>query len=272
LWAFDPGRVKSLQLRTAKTQVSLAKTDAGNWRWEGRPDFRVRPDRVEQLLRRLSEARITGFPPAPKDLKAVGLAPPPTEVSVATPQGVQTLFIGARVKEGYYARVGNQGPVVQVGLSVPDEIARTIPILEDRRLWSGALMEVRKVVWGTPGKTWTATKELDFWKLTGPDKAEFKQSAPRVEMALVNFQNLEYSSLLPQAGAPGNAAFTLEFFDGAGKPMFKLEELGQPGQAGVVVRTQAGDTVGVAVVSQQNFSRWQEEMARLTTPPPQPRQ
>ena len=272
LWAFDPGQVKSLQLRTAKTQVSLAKTDAGNWRWEGRPDFRVRPDRVEQLLRRLSEARITGFPPAPKDLKAVGLAPPPTEVSVATPQGVQTLFIGARVKEGYYARVGNQGPVVQVGLSVPDEIARTIPILEDRRLWSGALMEVRKVVWGTPGKTWTATKELDFWKLTGPDKAELKQSAPRVEMALVNFQNLEYSSLLPQAGAPGNAAFTLEFFDGAGKSMFKLEESGQSGQAGFVVRTQAGDTVGRAVVPQQNFSRWQEEMARLTTPPPQPKQ
>ena len=273
LWAFDPGRVKSLQLRTAKTQVSLTKTAAGTWRWEGRPDFRVRPDRVEQLLRRLSEARITRFPPAPKDLKAVGLAPrAPTEVSVATPQGVQTLFIGARVKEGYYARVGDQGPVVQVGLSVPDEIARTIPILEDRRLWSGALMEVRKVVWGTPGKTWTATKELDFWKLTGPDKAEFKQSAPRVEMALVNFQNLEYSSLLPQAGVPGNAAFTLESFDGAGKSLFKLEELGQPGQAGVVVRTQAGDTVGRAVVSQQNFSRWQEEMARLTTPPPQPKQ
>ncbi len=30
LWAFDPGRVKSLQLRTAKTQVSLAKTDGRN--------------------------------------------------------------------------------------------------------------------------------------------------------------------------------------------------------------------------------------------------
>ena len=244
LWAFDPGQVKSLQLRTAKTQVSLAKTAAGTWRWEGRPDFRVRPDRVEQLLRRLSEARITGFPPAPKDFWAAGLAPrAQTEVSVATPQGVQTLFIGARVKEGYYARVGDQGPVVQVGLPVPEEIARTIPILEDRRLWSGALMEVHKVVWGTPGKTWTATKEMDFWKLTGPDKAEIKQSAPRVEMALANFQNLEYSSLLPQAGAPGNAAFTLEFFDGAGKSRFSLEELGQPGQAGVEVRTKTGDTV-----------------------------
>ena len=130
-------------------------------------------------------------------------------------------------------------------------------------------MEVRQVVWGTPGKTWTATWKMDFWKLTGPDKAEVKQSAPRLEMALVNFQNLEYSSLLPQAGTPGKEAFFLEFFDAAGKSMFRLDELGPQGQAGVGVRTQTGDTVVAAVVPQQNFSRWQEEMARLTTPPPQ---
>ncbi len=271
LLAFDPGQVKALQLRTAKDEVNLAKTD-GTWGWKGRPDFRVRPDRVEQLLRQLREARITGFPPAPQDFWAAGLAPrAQTEVSVATPQGVQTLFIGARVKEGYYARVGRQGPVVQVGQAVPEEIARTIPSLEDRRLWSGALREIHKVVWGTPGKTWTATKEMDFWKLTGPDKAEIKQSPPRVEMALVDFQNLEYTSLLPQASTPGNATFTLEFFDGAGKSRFNLEELGQPGQAGVEVRTKTGDTVVAAVVPQQNFSRWQQEMARLTTPPPQPK-
>ena len=119
-----------------------------------------------------------------------------------------------------------------------------VPSSEATSLWSGPLMEVHKVVWGTPGKTWTATKGTDFWKLTGPDKAEIKQSAPRVELALANFQNLEYSSLLPQAGAPGNAAFILEFFDGAGKSLFRLEELAQPGQAGVAVRTQTGDTVG----------------------------
>lgn len=271
LWAFDPGQVKSVKLRTDKTEVNLEKRGA-TWTWMGRPDFRVRSDRVEQMLRRLSEARVTGFPPTPKDLKAAGLAPrSQTEVTVATPQGVQTLFIGARVKEGYYARVGDQGPVVQVGLTVPDDITRTIPILEDRRLWSGALMEVQKVVWGTPGKTWTATKEMDFWKLIGPAKAEVKQSAPRVEMALVNFQNLEYSSLLPQAGTPGKEALFLEFFDAAGKSLFRLDELGQPGQAGIAVRTKTGDTVKRAVVPQQNFNRWREEMARLTMPPAQPK-
>ena len=270
LWTFDPKQVTALKLRTGKTQVDLEKRDAA-WTWTGRPNFRVRPDRVDQLLRQLSEARITGFPEAPKDLKAAGLAQPETEVSLTTPQGPQTLSIGARAKEGYYARVGAQGPVVQVGLPLPDEIARTIPILEDRRLWGGAILDVRKVVWGTPAKTWTATKETDSWKLSGPDKAELKQAGPRLEMALVTFQNLEYSSLLPKPPAPGKADFFLELFDGAGKSRFRLDELGQAGPAGVTVRTKTGETVLTALVPQQPFSRWQEEMARLTTPPPQPK-
>jgi len=268
LWAFDPGQVKSVKIRTEKTQVNLDKSGSA-WTWVGRPNFRVRADRVEQLLQQLREARVTGFPAAPKDLPAAGLAPQAkTEVTVATPQGAQTLFIGARVGEGYYARVGNQGPVVQVGLPLPEEITRTLPILEDRRLWSGAILDVHKVVWGAPGKIWTATKEMNFWKLAGPEKTEIKQSAPRVEMVLVNFQHLEYVSLLPQSGAPGQEAFTLEFFDAAGKTLFRLEELGKQGAAGIAVRTKTGDTVVTAIVPQPNFSRWQEDLARLTTPPP----
>ena len=268
LWSFDPGQVKAVRLRTGKTQVNLEKTEAGAWRWVGRPNLRVRPDRVEQLLRQLREDRITGFPPAPKDLKTAGLAPRArTEVTVTTSQGAQTLYVGARLDKGYYARVGDQGPVVQVSLDLPQQVSRTIPILEDRRLWSGPILEIHQVVWGAPGKTWTATKDSDFWQLRGPEKAELKQIAPRLEMALVNFQNLEYSRLLSQAGAPGPTAFTLEFFDGAGKSIFHLEVLGQAGASGVAVRTRTGDRVVTAAVPQQNLSRWQEEMSRLTSPP-----
>ena len=272
LWSFDPGQVKAVRLRTGKTQVNLEKTEAGAWRWVGRPNLRVRPDRVEQLLRQLREDRITGFPPAPKDLKTAGLAPRArTEVTVTTSQGAQTLYVGVRLDKGYYARVGDQGPVVQVSLDLPQQVSRTIPILEDRRLWSGPILEIHQVVWGAPGKTWTAAKDSDFWQLRGPEKAELKQIAPRLEMALVNFQNLEYSRLLSQAGAPGPTAFTLEFFDGAGKSIFYLEVLGQAGASGVAVRARTGGRLVTAAVPQQNLSRWQEEMSRLTMPPPPPK-
>jgi hypothetical protein len=272
LWAFDPGQVKSVQLRTAKTQVDLDQTGAGAWRWAGRPDFRVRPDRVAQLLQQLREARITGFPPAPQDLKTTGLAPrAQTEVSVTTPQGAQTLYLGAPMERGTYARVGHQGPVILVSSDLPQNITRTIPLLEDRRLWSGAIQEIHQVVWGAPGTTWTATQKKDSWQLTGPEKAELKQPAPRLEMALVHFQHLEYSSLLPTAGAPGPAAFTLEFFDAAGKSIFRLEDWGKAGASAATVRTKTGDAVVTAVVPQPKFADWQAEMTRLATPPPQPK-
>jgi len=268
LWTFNLTQVKSVKIRTGKSEVSLQKNGA-TWKWAGRPNFRIRADRVDRLLRHLKEARITGFPAPPKDLAAAGLAPrAKAEVTVTTPQGAQTLFIGARAQEGYYARVGTQGPVVQVGLPLPDEIARSIPLLEDRRLWSGAILDVHKVVWGVPGKTWTASKEKGSWKLSGPEKAELKQSNPRMEMALVNFQNLEYASLMTKAMAPGKEAFTLELFDAAGKPLFRLEELGKQDVTALAVRTKTGDAVVTAVVPEQKFKQWQEDLNRLTVPPP----
>ncbi len=272
LLASNPDQVKSLKIRTDKTRVELEKTGAAAWRWVGRPDFRVRADRVDQLLREFQTAGISGFPPAPKDLQAVGLAPQAkTEITLVTPQGAETLFLGSGAGQDIYARQGAQGPVVQVNQALPEQLAKSLANLEDRRLWSGSVAEVGKMVWGVPDKKWSAVRGKDFWNLTGPDQAEIKQSAPRLQMALINFQKLEYASLLPQAGAPAKEAFTVEFFDAAGKPMFHLEELGKQGEGGVGVRTKTGDTVVTAVIPQQNFSRWQDEVSRLITPPPTPK-
>lgn len=270
LWSFSPEQVTALKIRSAKTQADLEKSGAKTWRWRGRPDFKVRSERLELSLQTLSEARIIGFPAAPKDLRAAGLAPQAkTEVTLVTPQGAQTLFLGAVSGQGIFGRVGAQGPVVEVSRDLQEQLTGLPPILEDRRLWSGSVREVHRVVWGLPGKTWTAVREKDAWKLSGPDKAAVQQPAPRLEMALVKFQKLEYLNLLPKAGAAGSPVFTLEFLDGAGKSLFRLEEMGKKGEA-VEVRTKTGETTLQALVPQKHFAPWQAEMARLTAPPPQP--
>lgn len=272
LWPFKPAEVKALKIKTEKVEVNLEKTDANTWRWVGRTGFRVRADRVAQLLQRLSDTGVMAFnPPKPKDLRAAGLAPQAkTQVTLMTPQGAETLFLGGQVEKGIYARLGAQGELVQVNRDEVEQIARTVEILEDRRLWSGAVTAVHKIVWGEPGKTWTAVKEQNSWKLTGPDGAEFTKAAPLVEMALVNFQNLEYSSLLPQVTASGPANFAIEFCDGTGKPLLRLEEWGKPAESAVQIRAQSGDIKQAALVILKNFTQWQEEMNRLTTPPPKP--
>ena len=253
--------------------MNLEKSGANAWRWVGRPDFKVRADRVAQLLRQLSEARITEFPPSPpKDLKAAGLAPQAkTEVTITTPQGTQTLFLGTQAGPGLYARLGAQAPVVQVNQALSGQITQGVTTLEDRRLFSGSIMEVKVAVWGTPGKFWTAIRDKsgNFWKITGPDKAELKQAPPAIEMALINFQNLEYSSLLPQAGAPGKDAFSFELFARDGQQLLHLDELEKKGDA-VKVLIKSGKTTFGAVVPAQKYDQWRAELARLTTPPPKP--
>ena len=182
LWAFDPTQVKSIKIRIDKTVVDLEKT-AGAWRWVGRADYKVRADRVEELLGRLQRARIIDFPRAgPKDLRAVGLAPQAkTEVTLVTPKGAESLFLGAGTGSEIYARLGPQGQVVKVGKGLPEQIARAVTTLEDRRLWAGSVAEVGKVVWGPPGRTRTAVREENSWKITGPDKAEAQQSVMRFQ-------------------------------------------------------------------------------------------
>jgi hypothetical protein len=273
LWIVNPGEVKALRIRTGKTKVHLEKSGANAWRWVGRPDFKVRADRVAQLLRELSEARITEFPPSPpKDLKAAGLAPQAKiEVTITNPKGTQTLLLGTQAGPGLYARLGAQAPVVQVNQTLAAQITRGMTTIEDHRLFSGAITEVEVAVWGTPGKFWTAIpdKSGNFWKITGPDKAELKQTPPQVEMALINFQNLEYSSLLPKAGAPGKDAFSFELFGRDGQQMVHLDELEKKADS-VKVLIKSGKTTFGAVVPSQKYDQWRAELVRLTTPPPKP--
>ena len=167
LLSFITAEVKGLRLKSGMTTVSLEKADPQTWRWVERPDFPVRGDRVERLLRELHLARIKDFLEAPpKNLRAVGLASRgQTEVTVVTPAGDQTLVLGVKTGEAVYARKGADGPVVLTEAALPDTIAKTLASLEDRRLWSGALMEVHRVTWGPPGKTWTARKDQEGWKL-----------------------------------------------------------------------------------------------------------
>jgi hypothetical protein len=274
LLTFNPDQVKSVTFKVDKTQVDLEKTGPGAWRRVGQSDFRVHPDRVEQFLRQLQAARINDFPAAPpSDLKTVGLAPrAKIEVTLTTPQGVETLRLGTGTGTEIYARVGDQGPVVRVGKSLADEITKAAETLEDRRLWTGSTNDVVKLVWGPPGKTWTAVREAQAWKLTGPDKTEFQQSATRFETALARFRNLEYAGLLPPAQAAGQPESLVELLGSGDKPLFRLEVIGKQDQTGLKGRTQAGETAGAVILPQASFNQWQAEMGRLATPPPKPPQ
>jgi uncharacterized protein DUF4340 len=274
LWAFKADQVKSLKISNDQNQVDLEKGNGNTWQWVGRPGTPLSTLRLERLLDELSGVQVTEFPAAPPpDLQAAGLAPQAgMEVSIGGPPGVEALYLGAQTPKGVYARLGAQGPVVMVARDLPEKIQREVANLEDRRLWTGLIPEVGRVDWGPPGQTWSARREGEVWKITGPNRAELQQPAYRMAMTLMALQRLESSRLvsLPQAGAPAAPVFVVELFDQTGKPLFRMEQLGNlaKGQAETEVRAISGGNTVTAVVPQEDLSRWQEEMTRLTAPSP----
>jgi hypothetical protein len=273
LLSFISDEVKGLRIRTGKTTVNLEKTAPRTWRWVGRPDFKVRGDRVEKILRDLHIARAQNFlEPPPGNLKALGLDPRHrTEITVVTPAGDQTLALGAQKGDTVYARLGPAGPVVQVDAALSAEIPKTLASLQDRRLWSGAISQVARIVWGPPGHTWTAVKDGETWKLTGPQGAATQQPAARLEMALWNFQKLEAGKTLPSSrAASGPPSFILELFAAARRPLLHLEAMEAAPRGQLQVLTREGDKTVTALIDPAPFRQWQAEMQRLTVVAPKP--
>jgi hypothetical protein len=272
IFAYTPTKAKSLAIKIGGAKaVHLEKGAGGSWRWMGREKLPLRGDRVEALLRFLQTAKVKEFvSDAPKKLAAYDLAPPLGEVTVVQDKEPERLLLGARAKGGDYARKAPGGPVVVTDKDLLAQITKTLATLEDRRLWRGEAREVQKVVWGPPGKTWVAVKEKDFWKITGPEKQEFKQPAVRLEVGLWKLQALELAQPAAAKTPPAKPLYVLELLAGAGKPLFHLEELGRAGDKEVLVRVKAGNQTHTGLVSPGAYQEWQKEMTRLASPSPGP--
>jgi hypothetical protein len=288
LFDFSVDQVKALRVKAGNTTVVLEKKD-NKWTWAGREQTRIYQDRLERLLRFISLARIKDFvADAPKDVSPYGLAPPLAEITLETNKGEHRLLLGARKKDECYARQGDQGPVILMEnllldlLTVPlesvaglqktplwERVKGAFPsYLEDKRLWTGEVKEVAKLTWGPPDKTWTAVKNGEFYQLTGPDQQERRLPAIRVELALLKLRELEAERLLPPVNPDEQFASSVELWDGAGKILFRLDELGAANGQVKVRFAMGADPRKEALISGAAYNQWQKDLEQLTAAPP----
>ena len=266
LLAFITGEVKGLRVKNPKTTVALEKTGPQTWRWVGRPDFRVRGDRVEKLLRDIHIARARTFlEPPPKQLTALGLVPDHrTEITVVTPAGDQTLWLGTK-KDDDGLRPDRGGGARGAGGCCPGHRGRQDP---------GVVRRPPPVVRGhsrrPPGRLGPPRQDLD--RPERPEYLEDYRAGPGGHAAACGAAG-DGPVEFPEAGrrtnpapgrAPGPAAFVLELLDKAGKPLLHLEEMGAQGKDRLKIRTGEGKSAVTALIPRAPFSQWQEEMRRLT--------
>ena len=222
--------------------ADLEKIGPQPWRWVGRPDFKVRGDRVEKLLREIHIARAKKFvESAPKNLAALGLAPGrQMEITVVTPGGDQTLFLGAKKDDAVYARKGTGAPWCWWRPGWPARSTRPWGTWGTAASGPGPSPKSTRSSGAPPARPGRPEKSRPG-SSPGRDQAATQQPSARLEMALWNFQKLEGEPPPPKATAPkGPPAFVLELLDQAGKPLFRLEEMG-PGAKDRLRSSTGGD-------------------------------
>ena len=184
------------------------------------------------------------------DLKKYGLVPSPAlRLTLLAGGQEETLLLGSKQGDRYYAQVSGTAPIILVDQSLVEKLPTSYEALEDRRLWAGADTEVQKVVWGTPDKLMTAVRDQNGWSILNADNSPARQeSAMKFNLVFWRLKDLEFTKLLPAADTKKdkNPLFTLQLFGPEDKPLFRLDEISADKDQVQVTFSQGEKTLGVS--------------------------
>ncbi len=269
IFTLAPEKVTEIRLIRNQDRLTFQKTGPSAWTSGDQPQTKLRTDKLEALLRQLTTAQTLEFV-AEKvdDLKKYGLAPSPTlRLTLLGGQQEETLLLGNKQEERYFAQKSGTAPVILVDKSLVEKLPTSSAALEDRRLWAGKEADVHKVVWGAPDKQITAIREKDGWNLQAPDGPARPESSLKFGLALWKLRELEYARLLTAADAKKDTApnFILQLFGPEDKPLFQLEELNLEKDQ-VKVTFSQGEKTLAALMPAKALAELKENLDRLAAP------
>lgn len=270
IFSLAPDQVTELRLIRSDSRLLLRK-DGAAWILENNPAFKIRSDRIKALLNDLASVKALEFvAEKADDLKKYGLAPSPAlRLTLLAGSQEETLLVGSRQGDRFYAQVSGTAPIIQVDPALVEKLPASPEALEDRRLWSGQDSEVQKVVWGALEQLLTAVREQDGWNIARADeKPNRKEPGLKINLVFRRLKDLEFSKML--AAAPGKKekgpVFSLEFFGLEDKSLFRLEEFSADKDQIRVSFTQ-GDKTLTGLVPARALHEFKETLAGLAAAP-----
>lgn len=107
LISLDKEKIRTVELHNPKGAIKLRKISDTEWQWMDPTDPKKPKANVEkckQVVDRAAGQATSFVEEAPKDLTKYGLDRPQVTVIMSDGQGTQTLTIGKKTKDGYYAK------------------------------------------------------------------------------------------------------------------------------------------------------------------------
>ena len=272
IFSLTPEKITQIRLIRSDGRLILQKTASSEWAPENNPPIKLRADKVSSLLDQISGARALEFvAEKADDLKKYGLVPSPAlRLTLLAGDQEETLLLGSKQGDRYYAQVSGTAPIVLVDQALVEKLPSSYEALEDRRLWTGPDTEIQKVVWGAPDKLMTATRDPNGWSILNADKTPARQeSAMKFSLAFWRLKDLEFTKLLPVTDIKKEKGplFSVQLFGPEDKSLFKLEEFSEDKDL-VQVTFSQGDKTSAGLIPAKTLSQLKDTLAGLATPTP----
>lgn len=266
IFSLKPEKVTEMRIIKNQDRLTFQKIEPSVWTSGDKSQTKLRADRIDTLLRQVAEAKALEFvAEKADDLKKYGLAPSPTfRLTLMSGKQEETLLVGGKQGERYYAQISGTDPVILVDKSLVEKFPASYEAMEDRRLWTGKDAEIQKVVWGAPDKQVTAVRAQNGWSLQVPDSPSLPVTTLKFGLALWRLKDAEFTRLLPAAGGTKDKSpgFTLQLFGPEDKPLFRLEEFqGEKDQ--VQVTFSQGDKTVAAIIPAKALTELKQTLEAL---------
>ena len=260
IFSLPPEKVTQIRLIRHDSLI-LQKTASSGWVAENNSPIKLRADKINSLIDQISSARALEFvAEKADDLKKYGLVPSPAlRLTLLTgDQQEETLLLGSKQGNRYYAQVSGTTPITLVDQTLVEKLPSSYETLEDRRLWSGPDTEIQKVVWGAPNKLITAVRDPNGWSMFNADNSPARQeSAMKFSLAFWRLKDLEFTKLLPATDIKKEkgSVFSIQLFGAEDKSLFKLEEFSEEKDLAHVTFSQ-GDKTSTGLIPAKSLNRF----------------
>lgn len=227
--------VQRIEVDAKGKRWTIAKNPEGVWDLELPPAVRADRFVVEGIVNRLQNATLQSIAAEDKkDAGKYGFGAPELTVKVSGPAVTQTLVVGKKENEKYYAMNSALEPVFTLDSNFPTEFKKEPGDLRDKNLFSFSTFDVKRLDVETPGGTRTFVRQpQNKWKQTAPAAKDV--ATDKVEALLNHLRDLRAESF--------PSGENLETY-GLKKPAYRFKaQFGEKNEAETVEAAKVGDHI-----------------------------
>ena len=232
----SPDQIEHMAVTSKKGSYTLAKNPEGVWDLVLPPPVRADHFTVEGLVDELGSASMQSIvEETKKNLGAYGFSNPTLTLHLSGAGGEQTLVIGKKVGDKYYAMNSAVDPVFTVGSDFLTQFQKDPSDLRSKDLFTFSTFEANKIIVDGPKGHQVFEHNSNKWEEASP--ASKKEPGEKVETLLDALRDMSAQSF-PQKNPTDLAAYGLT------KPTYTFKvQYGKQGKTQTVEVAKVGDHI-----------------------------